>query len=290
MLEAIKDTSVKLSDDIESLARQMSYMRIDESSLDTLCTKFQATHSEDVQALVFQIETSMAQQEAIRISSDLGRTDAVRKKILISLAFSEMDSRQNQIEYHEAMENTFDWVLDIEARKWEGSLETFSSWMDNPTPPFPIFWVSGKPGSGKSTLLHFLKKTIDRSSCPHWVHQSDLFICSYFLWNAGGSLQKSFQGLLRAILFQILLRFKWLTEIAVSDQRLFNVQEADSFHNDWPLPELKKLLLDCLSLIEVSHKVFLLLDGLDEIQGNDRNRTDMLIFLRTLSMFKSVKL
>ncbi|EKG15206.1 hypothetical protein MPH_07653 [Macrophomina phaseolina MS6] len=93
--------------------------------------------------------------------------------------------------------DTFRWIF-------EDSTHGFKSWLefDNGT-----YWISGKPGAGKSTLMKFV--------CEHkqtdvllrnWAGPHELLIIKHFFWISGTELQRSEEGLLRSLLFQLLRR------------------------------------------------------------------------------------
>lgn len=113
--------------------------------------------------------------------------------ILLSLRAQERDHRLEQID--ERVGNTFDWAFDDDSaglRRWlsKGS---------------GLFWVCGKPGSGKSTLMKYLhqdKRTGEllRASSIG----SRLMVVSFFFHHRGNYNQRSFEGLLRSLVSQIL--------------------------------------------------------------------------------------
>lgn len=68
-----------------------------------------------------------------------------------------------------------------------------------------IFRVKGKAGSGKSTLMKFI--CIHPRTTEHlqaWAGGEKIITAKYFFWNAGTELQRSYNGLMRSLLFDIL--------------------------------------------------------------------------------------
>ncbi len=68
-----------------------------------------------------------------------------------------------------------------------------------------IYWISGKAGSGKSTLLKFLyehQKTKDLLT--QWSGDSPLTMANFFFYALGVDEQKTQEGLVRSLLYQIL--------------------------------------------------------------------------------------
>lgn len=114
---------------------------------------------------------------------------------LKSLHFKQIKARQFEVK--RAHINTFEWIFEK-----EGKLQ-FLQWLRFPN---DIFWVGGKAGSGKSTLMKFIcghHRT--RALLEEWAGQQSIIIASHFFWSAGTSMQKSQEGLLRTLLFQILV-------------------------------------------------------------------------------------
>lgn len=142
----------------------------------------------------------------------------------------------------------------------------------------PIFWISGKPGAGKSTLMRFLvesERTMDllsrKSSATILVH--------YFFHELGESAEKSFGGLLHAIVHQIIIGLDDKSQAALSqlrqlvrpDLRLILTSKA-------ALPEalLMKILQRFLAECRETLRLCLFIDGLDECRGDHRMQLDFL--------------
>ena len=202
MLAAINNTSKTLHDDIAGLMLQMSNLTVNESTYEALFTNFQTSHAHTISQLSRKIETILLEQRAIKSGADAKLSERAHKRVCASLYFRDMDSRRDQI--REANEDTYKWILGGKAAADKG-LGDFHKWLDSPCPPRRLFWISGKPGSGKSTLLQYLDLNLNPSCCSQWLSGQSLFVCKFFLWNPGRGLQKLFQGMLRAILYQCLL-------------------------------------------------------------------------------------
>jgi len=66
------------------------------------------------------------------------------------------------------------------------------------------FWVSGKPGSGKSTFMKFIADhPATRSALSHWAHPLPIVVASHYFWGSGTGMQRSLQGLLQTLLYDI---------------------------------------------------------------------------------------
>lgn len=155
--------------------------------------------------------------------------------ILHTLHAPDRDHRLKQID--QRVGNTFDWAFDddtIELAQWllKGS---------------GLFWVSGKPGSGKSTFMKYLfqdKRTTEL------LHASSvgakLMVVSFFFHHRGNQVQKTFEGLLRSIISQILeqdqegLLFPELYHILEAQFRLF----AESNLRHSLKSDIRELLLE----------------------------------------------
>jgi hypothetical protein len=92
--------------------------------------------------------------------------------------------------------HTFDWVYDKPS-------VALSKWLRRGQ---DIFWISGKPGSGKSTLMKFIQNDSRTSELLHrWKSSARQISASFFFHYRGSVMQKSFEGLLRGVISQILL-------------------------------------------------------------------------------------
>jgi hypothetical protein len=120
-----------------------------------------------------------------------------------------MDSRHESIPKEHS--KTFSWIFD------ETALVKFVQWLKNED---GFYWVSGKAGSGKSTLMKFVgahQKT--REYLEEWAGDKKLIIAKFYFWSASTHRsQKSQQGLLRAILCQILRQCPELIQVAYRNQ------------------------------------------------------------------------
>lgn len=131
-----------------------------------------------------------------------------------SLFFAEISSRQEQVacEFH-GFHNSYGWIFDepmtksgYDTRfgKFRRKLQwaSFPEWLRSES---SIYWINGKAGSGKSTLMNYI--------CDHkrkeellkqWSAKRRLLTPNFFFWSAGVRLQKTIDGLLRSIIYQIL--------------------------------------------------------------------------------------
>ncbi|KAK0737880.1 hypothetical protein B0T18DRAFT_432797 [Schizothecium vesticola] len=136
-----------------------------------------------------------------------------------------------------------------------------------------VFWVSGKAGSGKSTLMKFVanhpttKQMLDRWSAP-----KDTAVVTHYFWGAGTLMQRSWLGLLQALLFDILSSVPSLIPIICRDRR---AKLGDGFA---PMR---------LGSGRLAHQVLLFIDGLDEFDGEHHELYES---IKALSASPAIKL
>ncbi|KAK5259567.1 hypothetical protein LTR99_003296 [Exophiala xenobiotica] len=107
-------------------------------------------------------------------------------------------------------------------------------------------------------------------------------------WKAGSPLQRSAQGLLRSLLYQLLR-----TNDGVADELLRGDNELRlrTPNSAWSEPSLKRLLDMALSLLS-GEALFVLVDGLDEMQGEDGgfDLKMLLVYLNDISSRSDIKI
>lgn len=175
-----------------------------------------------------------------------------------------MDDRLDDIA--QPHEDTFEWI-------WTASDLDFVPWLQSKT---GLYWISGKPGSGKSTLMKYLFG--HRQTQQHLRSNSlgRTLICpSFFFHNRGSKSQKSLEGLLRSLLYQILS----------SDQKLLNVMtESFGKHSmnlkvDWSRRRLEDLFKSIMAQKNINLLLCLFVDALDEYDGDPES---VISFLRSI--------
>ncbi|KAK5127526.1 hypothetical protein LTR85_006865 [Meristemomyces frigidus] len=109
------------------------------------------------------------------------------REVLSALSFPGQTSRRLAVK--DPFPKTFEWVFDEKGtdRKWSN----FPLWLQGDG---QVYWISGKLGSGKSTLMAFiLDDHRTRKHLLRWSGVRELHMLSYFFWRAGSELQKSVQ-------------------------------------------------------------------------------------------------
>lgn len=199
---------------------------------------------------------------SVLLSDLAAEGNALRKQLAVieSLRFQTIVEREKNIK--EAHPATFEWLFDDDnADVGSASPNTFLPWLTNQG---GIYWVSGKAGSGKSTLMKFLyshKKTL--TALRTWAAGKQLLSASYFFWNAGTGMQKSQQGLLQTLLFNILKQCPTLVPIVTPTR-----WRGFASDPDWTRAELLQVFKDLREQPLNSARFCFFIDGLDEYDGD----------------------
>lgn len=206
--------------------------------------------------------------------------------ILLSLRFEGMDSRKHTISGTHG--DTYEWIFSPpRVLRQKGVKANFSSWLES---GHGVFWVTGFPGSGKSTLMKFVDNhSTTLAKLREWGRGHRLVKASHFFWVNGSPLQKSQEGLLRSLCFDILRQCPEILPPLCEDR--WANRDALTGTEDWGLPELQQMLvrLQTLELIVKDERVrfCFLIDGLDEYSGN---HDELLENLRQLATSPHIKL
>ncbi|CAK1354041.1 unnamed protein product [Cercospora beticola] len=161
-----------------------------------------------------------------------------RKSVLKSLGFQELGARQANI--RNTLGDTCEWVPEHRAYvKWTCS--------DRKT-----FWIVGKPGAGKSTLMKFLHSKAKKEKSDYD------FVFGFFFNARGTTLEKTTNGMYRALLFELFTAFP---ELQIT---LDGKQPSD----DWTLYLLKSLLSTTMQKIG-PRTLRLFVDALDECDEHE---------------------
>ena len=179
--------------------------------------------------------------------------------LLQSLYFRAMEVRHAQI--RKSHKQTFRWVF-------EDNASPFCRWLRNDG---EIFWISGKAGSGKSTLMKLISddpKT--QELLRQWSGSRELIIAKHFFWKPGEELQKSQDGLLRSILYDVL---KQCPELIPA---VLEALPHRSFET-WYTHELLDAFASLSRTAPTSFRLCLIIDGLDEYESSKGCHLEQLI-------------
>ncbi|VUC30839.1 unnamed protein product [Clonostachys rosea] len=134
---------------------------------------------------------SAENQEILQV---LGQILKSMKDINEDLASDELHLRMDSIE--EPFEDTFNWIFEM---------PLFCKWLQEGS---GLFWINGKPGSGKSILMKHIYNNKQTWELLHDWRRSTGEIkeikAGFFFHYRGTPLQKSFEGILRSLLLQLL--------------------------------------------------------------------------------------
>jgi hypothetical protein len=206
------------------------------------------------------------------------REEEAVRRLLDSLNFATMNDRHEQIS--ESHKSTLQWIFE-EPKSAIHRWDNFSTWLKTSTPS--LYWINGKAGSGKSTLMDFLcGHQITNALLRSWANGTPLVTANFFFWLGGvHHLQRTQKGLLRSILYQILSKKRGLIPIA------FPAFLGDEFPPlSWHNSALEKAVRNIFKQDAVPIKAFLLVDGLDEYDGDMQG---MAQFFRELSTYQTLK-
>lgn len=202
--------------------------------------------------------------------------------VLQSLNFHRRSLRERKIP--EAHVRTFDWIFRRNVAQ-EDSSSTFVDWLQNRN---GIFWIRGKAGSGKSTLMKFLSDHQEtKRHLSSWAGNQTLIVARFFFWRAGLPLQKSQEGLLRSLLFEILRQCPSLIPRVLAIRSQFrDVYDED---NSWTSDELLSVCHE-ISDGTSDSKFCFFVDGLDEYEESGMTPSDLIKTIKSLGDSPNIKL
>ncbi|KAK1753978.1 hypothetical protein QBC47DRAFT_361974 [Echria macrotheca] len=189
------------------------------------------------------------------------RAAAKEQLILKSLSFESRPVRHSSIAASHS--RTFEWAFRMSQLQDAEDNGDLLQWL---TEGQGSFWVSGKPGSGKSTFMKFIAdhpKTLE--ALTTWSSPNRLVVASHYFWSAGTPMQKSYQGLLQTLLYDIFRQLPDLIEISCEER--WPKTTEDLAHEIWLLPELQRVLQRIASQ-DMEVKFCFFIDGLDEFEGD----------------------
>jgi hypothetical protein len=213
---------------------------------------------------------------------------AAEQRVLDSLQFPKIQERRHQI--HEAHRETYRWILQPptdQNQQWD----SFSDWLSSPTESRNIYWIYGKPGSGKSTMMEFLNQNIviPDNMLP-WAQDRTVLSAHHFFWNPGNKLQKSINGFLKTLLMQLLQNQPYLTPEVIPQNQWVAARAPGDDPIDWTNSDLKHALYQYILSIRGHAKVFMALDGLDELDGSDDERQELIDVVISMARLGNVKI
>ncbi|KAH7245402.1 prion-inhibition and propagation-domain-containing protein, partial [Fusarium tricinctum] len=187
-----------------------------------------------------------------------------QNRILQRLWFRWIDDRRKSV--MDAHFKTLRWALNPPegAMKWDD----LCVWLQQGS---GIFWLAGKPGSGKSTLMKYLyTHPRTKQLLGTWAKDFELIFADFFFYHLGMEEQKSQEGLLRGILFQVLDTDPLLIETVLPNMWREAIKTENEADHSLAMPSIVEMRTSILALCRdqcVKRKLFLMIDGLDEYNG-----------------------
>jgi hypothetical protein len=153
-----------------------------------------------------------------------------------------------------------------------------------------LFWITGKPASGKSTLMKMIGD--DPRTMRHldiWASGEDIVITRFYFWCSGIELQMSQEGLVRTLLYETLQALPELAPMIFPDRMedFVLLGSASGLERSWTMENLLSAYKDIMIEITKSKRMFLLIDGLDEFNGDHPEQVKLVDFLHTVLRLSS---
>lgn len=198
---------------------------------------------------------------------------AISLAVLDSLTFEQMEYRHSQI--HNAHPRTFAEVFKNKIIPWLHSSDS-------------IFWISGKPGSGKSTLMKYIVDNPNtRIELRRWFGGLDPIIASHYFWINGTELQRSQNGLLRSLLYEILRQSPNLIDVALPDALksiTTMICNSRSPQYIWRRDEILSAYRRLAESGITGTRLCIFIDGLDEYKGDHDEIIDTIRHLKAMGI------
>jgi hypothetical protein len=265
----------KVEQDVQLMKRQLA-------GVGTIIAK-SSKAADTTLELVRELHRWIMEQETVQLNL----------QCLHALYFSQLKRRQDDVKH--AHEQTFQWIFE----KRSGEARTphdakFRDWLRLSDPDKNLFWVAGKARAGKSTLMKCIAQH-DRldERLRGWTRSHSLNIFGYYFWRHGSEIQRSIEGMVRSLLYQVLIVHPELIRHAfpfkdwLSGGLQFQFSKGALFRG---------LRLAMQEACKRDLRFFFLIDGLDEFDDRDEDDDetsgvqDLLDFLRALRSFSSFKM
>lgn len=280
ILEAIRQSNSELQSTLVDFARQLAKnpRKYQVNKLHTDRDNYISTKMQELDAVSLDIHG--------RINAD--KPKRMMEYILSTLYFTQIRERRSQI--HPAHRKTFDWIFQrSESAEPNQSFSNFIEWLEDVPSPRGLYWISGKPGSGKSTLMRYLSEDErTMNALAVWANSKSILGASCFFWLSGTEIQKSLNGLLRSLLHDLLTKVPSM----IPDVAPWRWRAADfgSHLPPWTNSELLKAFQELVEIASHEHCLFIVIDGLDEFDGDNDQQTELLTFLISLSKSETIKI
>ena len=181
-----------------------------------------------------------------------------------SLYIPDMYVRAEQIDLADV--ETLTWLY-VQDERGPG----FVCWLQNSQ---NAFWIQGKPASGKSTVMkHLVTNPKTANILVGWI------IVGLFFSDRGGQMERSWTGMLRSMLYQLVSQILDLLPTIFtfgqpsrgsinSPRSKTEPVKASTFM--WSVQKLEAALLACKSHQKVKVRTYYFIDALDEHDGDHK--------------------
>ncbi|KAI1135642.1 hypothetical protein F5Y05DRAFT_415982 [Hypoxylon sp. FL0543] len=210
--------------------------------------------------------------------------------ITADLCFTAFTAREEAITH--SFKETYAWIFSRQPKESNGELlwPSFPEWLEGGCES--PYWITGKPGSGKSTIMKFIvENNLTASGLKRWSEPLPLLTLSYYAWNSGYSMQKSWEGLKRTLIFQALkLNPKLISSITPRRWTLAYALRGTRSFPRWETWEVEESFNFLLQECGKSVKIALFIDGLDEFDIPPLKVVELIHGLQTTGAGSSIKL
>ncbi|KAF8465683.1 hypothetical protein BDZ91DRAFT_794710 [Kalaharituber pfeilii] len=169
----------------------------------------------------------------------------------LKMAFmhKELDKLTSTSEGREAMQHI--WLMELDALK---------SWIGLDNDGKPIIWLTGMPGAGKSFLAYRLFLELKRKTSKV---TADCVCYAFLSSEQPGPI--TYDGVLKTFIFQLLQNSPCLISYLFQE---YTSRDFQGFCAPMNRNDLSQILKACLDYIPGS--IYMILDGLDEVEEDDR--------------------
>lgn len=283
-------------DKFESLVKDLSYFTTKLNELlpakefEMVSMARSSLKVKDFETLRLVLDGSTDDRSAIIVAANDLFEEKNQKRVHNRVWFRVMDDRLANV--HPPHYSTLDWVLEQTDEKYpETTWDSLYEWLRNGQ---GLYWVSGKAGSGKSTLIkHIYRQDKTNDLLREWAGNGQFRKGNFFFWALGTELQKSNEGISRALLFSILdsdlqlipdmLPGMWKEACQAGEATLSPPSKAEIATAFQIFRERQKRGSRASNRL----KYWFFIDGLDEYSGNCMDTID---FIEDLATIPDVKI
>ena len=128
-----------------------------------------------------------------------------------------------------------------------------------------------------------------KESLKAWTGSKPLLVASCFFWMAGTDLQKSFHGLIRSLLHDLVKQdLSLLPQVFPWRWKACELADARDLA-DWTTVELEDAFKQLVEATGKSHNLAFFIDGLDEFKGSFQDHSNLIQFLKHISSHSHTK-